>query len=277
MKKKEKKLTLLGDLLGVIGGLAIFATPFWFMLINSLKDRRAANKLNMALPEVFHWENYLEVIKTNDYMLITGFKNSAIITIVSVLLLIITCSMAGYVVQRRRSKTVATFSFLMMAGLMLPPAILPTIKLLQGLHVYKTLFGMILVEVALQSPFSIMMYRSFINSIPVELEEAAYLDGCSKWKIFSNVVFPLLKPVTSTIIILNAVNIFNDFMNALYFLPGAKNVTVQMSLYNFHGQFATSYNLLFADVILLTIPMLILFLVFNQKIVDGMVAGSVKG
>ena len=275
--KKEKKLTFLADVIGIIVGVAIFAIPFIFMLINSLKDRRGANQLSMALPEVFHWENYLEVIKTNDYMLLTGFKNSAIITVVSVLMLIVFCSMAGYVVQRRRSKLISTFSFCMMAGLMLPPAILPTIKLLQGLHVYKTLFGMILVEVALQSPFTIMMYRSFISSVPMELEEAAYLDGCSKWGIFSKIIFPLLKPVTSTIIILNAVNIFNDFMNALYFLPGAKNVTVQMSLYNFHGQFATSYNLLFADVILLTIPMLILFLIFNQKIVDGMVAGSVKG
>lgn len=89
--------------------------------------------------------------------------------------------------------------------------------------------------------------------------------------------FPLLKPVTSTIIILNAVTIFNDFTNPLYFLPGNDNVTVQLTLYNFMGRYSSSYNLLFADVLIITIPMLILFLFFNKKIVDGMVAGAVKG
>ena len=160
---------------------------------------------------------------------------------------------------------------------MIPPAILPTIWIMQGLHIYKTLFGMILIEIALQIPFDIMIYRGFMSSIPVELEEAGYIDGCSKIRLFSSIIFPLLKPATATIIILNAVTIFNDFTNPLYFLPGNENTTIQLTLYNFKGQYASSYNLLFADVILITIPMLILFLIFNKRIVDGMVAGSVKG
>ena len=164
-----------------------------------------------------------------------------------------------------------------MTGLMIPPAILPTIWIMQGLHIYKTMTGMILVETALQIPFTIMLYRGFMNTIPVELEEAGYIDGCTRGKLFAQIVFPLLKPVTSTIIILNAVTIFNDFTNPLYFLPGNENVTVQLTLYNFMGRYSSSYNLLFADVLIITIPMLILFLIFNQKIVDGMVAGAVKG
>ena len=103
------------------------------------------------------------------------------------------------------------------------------------------------------------------------------IDGCNKWQIFSRVVFPLLKPVTSTVIILNAVTIFNDFTNPLYFWPGTQNATVQLTLYTYMGQYSSSYNMLFADVILITIPMLILFLIFNKKIIDGMVAGAVKG
>lgn len=90
-------------------------------------------------------------------------------------------------------------------------------------------------------------------------------------------MFPLLKPVSATVIILDAVTIFNDFQNPLYFFNGSKNATVQLTLYNFMGQFASEYNLLFADVIIITIPMLIIFLIFNRKIVDGMVAGAVKG
>lgn len=275
--KKQKRLTLLGDILGCIFGILIFATPFIFMLVNALKDRRGANLLELSLPEEFMWENFKEVFEANDYLIVTAFKNSIILTAGAVIMLIIVGSMAGYVLQRRTDRTTKAVSTLVMTGLMIPPAILPTIWIMQGLHLYKTMFGMILIETALQIPFTIMLYRGFMNTIPVELEEAGYIDGCTRGKMFVQIVFPLLKPVTSTIIILNAVTIFNDFTNPLYFLPGTENSTVQLTLYNFMGRYSSSYNLLFADVLIITIPMLILFLIFNQKIVDGMVAGAVKG
>jgi raffinose/stachyose/melibiose transport system permease protein len=275
--KKEKRLTLLGDILGCIFGILIFAVPFLFMLVNALKEKKEANLLSLSLPTSLEWSNFTEVIKSNNYQIITAFKNSIILTVGAVLLLIIVGSMAGYVLQRREDRTTKFVSNLVMTGLMIPPAILPTIWIMQGLHIYKTMFGMILVETALQIPFTIMLYKGFMNTIPIELEEAGYIDGCTRGRMFVQIVFPLLKPVTSTIIILNAVNIFNDFTNPLYFLPGSENITVQLTLYNFMGKYSSSYNLLFADVLIITIPMLILFLIFNQKIVDGMVAGAVKG
>ncbi len=116
-----------------------------------------------------------------------------------------------------------------------------------------------------------------MSSIPRDLEEAASIDGCNRWQIFQKVIFPLLKPVQATIIILVGVQTFNDFTNPLYFLPGAANTTVQLTLYNYKGQLGNSYNLLFADIIIITVPMLILFLFFNKRIVAGMVAGAVKG
>ncbi len=275
--KRQKRLTLLGDILGCIFGILIFATPFIFMLVNALKERREANLLELSLPTEFMWSNFAEVFEANDYLIVTAFKNSFILTIGAVIVLIVVGSMAGYVLQRRNDRTTKAVSTLVMTGLMIPPAILPTIWVMQGLHIYKTMFGMILVEAALQIPFTIMLYRGFMNTIPVELEEAGYIDGCTRGKMFVQIVFPLLKPVTSTIIILNAVTIFNDFTNPLYFLPGTDNSTVQLTLYNFMGRYSSSYNLLFADVLIITVPMLILFLIFNQKIVDGMVAGAVKG
>lgn len=275
--KRKKQLTLIGDIVGVLSAVIIFIIPFAFMLTNSLKDRRGASKLSLSLPEEFLWGNYAEVLTHNNGIVLTAFKNSLLITAGAVILLIITCAMSGYVLQRRKGKVMTAFNAVVMAGLMVPPAILPTISLMQGLHVYKTLFGMVLIEVALQTPFTIMLYRGFMSSIPVELEEAGYIDGCNRTKMFTAVIFPLLKPVTATVIILNAVNIFNDFTNPLYFLPGSKNATVQLTLYNFMGQFSSSYNLLFADVIVITVPMLILFIFFNKRIVDGMVAGAVKG
>lgn len=275
--KKRKRLLLLGDIIGMVSAIIIFVFPFLFMFINSLKDRREANLLSMALPKEFLWENYKKVFEANNYIVLTAFKNSFLLTILSVIGLIIVCSMAGYVLQRRKDRTMSVVNFIIMTGLMIPPAILPTIWIMQGLHVYRTLFGMVMVEIALQIPFDVMLYRGFIGTIPVELEEAGYIDGCKRASLFGRIIFPLLKPVTATVVILNAVGIFNDFTNPLYFLPGSKNATVQLTLYNFMGQYSNSYNLLFADVILITVPMLIVFIIFNKRIVDGMVAGSVKG
>lgn len=275
--KKKKTLFLIGDILGMLSAIIIFVFPFLFMFVNSLKDRREANLLSMSLPDQFHWENYKEVFEANNYIVLTAFKNSILLTVFSVAGLIIVCSMAGYVLQRRKDATMSVVNFIIMTGLMIPPAILPTIWVMQGLHIYRTLFGMIMVEIALQIPFDIMLYRGFIGTIPRELEEAGYIDGCKRSNLFARIIFPLLKPVTATVIILNSVGIFNDFTNPLYFLPGSKNATVQLTLYNFMGQYSNSYNLLFADVIIITIPMLIVFIIFNKRIVDGMVAGSVKG
>lgn len=274
---KKKKLYLIGDIIGVVAAILIFIIPFLFMLTNSLKERREANLLNLSLPEVFCWENFIEVFQANNYQLVTAFKNSILLVIGSVILLIITGSMCGYIIQRRNDRTTKAVNALIMTGLMVPATILPTIWVLQRLHLYKTMTGMILIEVALNLPFTIMLYRGFMNSIPLELEEAGYIDGCSRWKLYTTIIFPLLKPVTSTVIVIKAVTVFNDFTNPLYFLPGAENATVQLTLYNFMGQYESSYNLLFADVILITIPMLILFIFFNKRIVDGMVAGAVKG
>lgn len=113
-------------------------------------------------------------------------------------------------------------------------------------------------------------------SIPREIDESAIIDGCNGFRLFFQIIFPLLKPVTSTIIVLSSVTIFNDFVNPLYFLPGARNVTVQLALYNFMGRYLTTWNLLFATVVLISIPPLILFIFFNKKIIAGMTAGAIK-
>lgn len=277
MLQKEKRKTLIGDILGVIITVLIFIIPFYFMFVNSIKSKKEANQLSIAWPKEIHFENYVEVLTKSNGQLITAFKNSAMLTLCSVALLCLFGAMAGYAIQRRSDSKMKFVQSVIMLGLMIPASILPTIHLLQTLHLYKTMLGMILIEVALQLPFTIMLYRGYMASIPVELEESAKIDGCNSWQIFTKIIFPLLKPINATVIILDAVTIFNDFTNPLYFLPGAKNATVQLTLYNYKGQFASSYNLLFADIILITVPMLILFLIFNKKIVAGMVAGSVKG
>jgi raffinose/stachyose/melibiose transport system permease protein len=277
MEGKKRRNQIIGDIVGLILTAVIFLIPFYFMFVQSIKSKKEANRLSIAWPTELHFENYLEVIRHGNYQLVTAFKNSAILTLFTVLGLIITGAMAGYVIQRRKGKLMTTIQSVIMLGLMIPASILPTIRMLQSMGIYKTMFSMVMIEIALQTPFTIMLYRGFMSSIPVDLEEAASIDGCNRWQIFQKVIFPLLKPIQATIIILVGVQTFNDFTNPLYFLPGAANTTVQLTLYNYKGQLGNNYNLLFADIIIITVPMLILFLFFNKRIVAGMVAGAVKG
>jgi len=277
MEGKKRRNQIIGDIVGLILTAVIFLIPFYFMFVQSIKSKKEANRLSIAWPSELHFENYLEVIKHGNYQLVTAFKNSALLTLFTVLGLIVTGAMAGYVIQRRKGKLMTTIQSVIMLGLMIPASILPTIRMLQSMGIYKTMFSMVMIEIALQTPFTIMLYRGFMASIPVDLEEAASIDGCTRWQIFQKVIFPLLKPIQATIIILVGVQTFNDFTNPLYFLPGAANTTVQLTLYNYKGQLGNNYNLLFADIIIITVPMLILFLFFNKRIVAGMVAGAVKG
>jgi len=136
---------------------------------------------------------------------------------------------------------------------------------------------MILIQVAYGLSFSILLYRAFIATIPRDLDEAARIDGAKPTQIFFRVILPLLKPVTVTNIVVQSIGIFNDFTNPLYYLPGRENVTVQLTIYNFQSQFNTQYNLMFMNILLVTIPPLIVFIFFNRQIVAGMTAGAIKG
>ena len=275
MEGKRRRNQIIGDVVGVLLTVVLFLIPFYFMFVQSIKSKKESNRLSMAWPTEIHFDNYVEVFKKAN--LLTAFKNSALLTLFTVLGLLLTGAMAGYVIQRRKDRVTTAIQSVIMLGLMIPASILPTIRMLQAMHIYKTMFSMVMIEIALQTPFTVMLYRGFMASIPVDLEEAASIDGCNRWQIFQRVIFPLLKPIQATIIILVGVQTFNDFTNPLYFLPGAANATVQLTLYNFKGQASNSYNLLFDDIIMITVPMLILFLFFNKRIVAGMVAGAVKG
>lgn len=274
---RKKRHIFLEIILLIFTGV-IFGIPFFFVIINSFKTKAEASQMSMALPTEWNIvENYTKVFNASNRMVLTAFKNSAILTIISVPLIVITCSMLAFYIQRRSGKISDIISFIILTGLMIPPAIVPTIWVLEALNLYKTLWGLIFIEVALAIPFSTMLYRGFMGSIPKEIDESAVIDGCGTMRLFFQIIFPLLKPVTATIVILSSINVFNDFSNPLYFLPGAENATVQLTLYNFSGQYASSWNLLFADIVIISIPMLILFILFNKQIVSGMTSGAVKG
>jgi raffinose/stachyose/melibiose transport system permease protein len=134
-----------------------------------------------------------------------------------------------------------------------------------------------MVEVAFTMPFATLIFRAFMASIPSEIDEAAIMDGASPFHVFFSVILPLLQPAIITVIVVSSVGIYNDFVGPLYFLPGSQNVTVQLTLYSFISQFNSQWNLLFADVVVITIPPLIMFIFFQRQIVSGMTSGAVRG
>jgi raffinose/stachyose/melibiose transport system permease protein len=137
---------------------------------------------------------------------------------------------------------------------------------------------MILVEVAFLLPFATLIFRTFMSSIPRDLDEAAIMDGAGPLRVFFFVILPLLRPAIVTVIVVSSVAVYNDFVGPLYFLPGNENVTVQLTLYSFISQFSTQWNLLFANAIIIIIPPLILFIFFQRQIVSGLAAGgAIKG
>jgi raffinose/stachyose/melibiose transport system permease protein len=258
--------------------LIVFILPFMFILLTASKTQQEASNLQFSWPtEWVLFENLATVIQNRNFIVLLAFLNSTILTVGSVILIVVLGAMVGFVLQRRITRWNGLIRALILAGLMIPPAIVPTIWIMQGAGLFKTLPGLILVEVALALPFSILLFSAFMSSVPKELDEAATLDGAGPLRLFLTIVMPLLKPVIVTVVVVEGVFIFNDFAHPLYFLPGDKIPTVQLLLYNFSGQDLTAWGLLFAFILLATLPPLIAYIFFNRQIQEGMTSGSVKG
>ncbi len=262
----------------VVLSVVVFLVPFAFIILTAVKDAQQAALLGFTWPHSFRFaQNLVEVLQARDYILIIAFINSTILTVVSVTGLVVLGAMVAFVLQRRPSRWSPLINFAVLTGLIMPPAVVPTIWVLQKFGLFATMPGLILVEIAFGLSFTVLLFRAFISTIPKELDEAAIIDGAGPLRLFFRVVMPLLRPVTVTVVVVQSVNIFNDFTNPLYFLPGDQNATVQLTLFNFQSQSNTSYNLLFMDILLIAIPPLLLYMFFNRQIVSGMTAGAVKG
>ncbi|WP_062298707.1 carbohydrate ABC transporter permease [Demequina maris] len=265
-------------LLGIVVTAVIFIVPFIFIFLTASKTRVEAASLEFSWPTEWAFvENLVEVIQARDYVLVTAFINSTILTVASVTLMVVFSAMVGYVLQRRSSRWNGLINFLVLAGLIVPPAVVPTIWVMQRLGLFKTMHGLVFIMVAFGMAFCVLMFRTFVATIPRELDEAAIMDGAGPIRLFFQVIFPLLRSVIVTVIVVQAVFVFNDFQAPLYFFPGSGNETVQVTLYNFQGQYSTAWNLLFMDILLITVPMLVMYIFFNRQIVAGMTSGAVKG
>jgi raffinose/stachyose/melibiose transport system permease protein len=256
----------------------VFVIPFAFIVLQAVKNETESRQLSFTWPTQFPiMDNIRQVFEARDYMLVIAFINSTVLTISSVALMVVLAAMVAYVLQRRASRWNVVVNLFVLMGLIIPPAVVPTVWVLQKVGLFKTMSGMIFIELAFGLAFCVLLFRAFIGSIPQDLDEAAMIDGASPTRLFFRVIFPLLRPVIVTVIVVQSVAVFNDFANPLYFFPGDANATVQLTLYNFRSQFTAQYNLLFMNILLITIPPLVAYMIFQRQIVAGMTAGAVKG
>ena len=276
--KPDRKVNLpLSILMWLI--VAVFAMPFYILIVYAVKPREATMLKNpLSLPTSLCWENFTEAIEKSKFTL--AFCNSLIATICGTLLLVIVCSMAAYVIVRReRSRFYNAWQYIFLAAVMLPfqTVMFPLYKNLVNLHMLNTLWGYVLVSVGFQLGFNIFLYCGFIKTVPLELEEAAQIDGCNAYGTYFKIVFPLLKPITMTVVVLAALGIWNDYQIALVVIMKDNVRTLPVAQQAFIGQQISYHNLAAAACLLSIIPMFLLFLFLQKFIVKGIAAGAVKG
>lgn len=253
----------------------IFLLPLALVVLNSFKSQAESFAMSFDLPKLFHFENYTTVIEKGK--ILGPLINSLIYSAATVLISVPLSAMAAFVTSRRRTKLHNFIYLFIVLGLTLSVNHIALMRIMQETHLINTRLGLSLIYSALQIPFNVFLYYGFISTVPQELDEAGIIDGCGPFRLFFRVVFPLLQPVTITIIVLCAFNTWNDFIFPLYYMNSSDKWPITVSVYQFFGRYQVSWNLVSADVVLMSLPVVLLYILGQKYIVTGMTAGSVKG
>jgi len=273
MKSGSKKSNIVFEILLWVLSIVIIY-PLLMVIFTSFKEKREASSLSVALPREWMWENYSKVLAEGSVF--RSLFNSVFVAVVTVVIVLATASLLSYAIVRRDTKGCRLIDKLMTFGIIAPFAAMPTMQLLQMLGIYGGLWGLILVYSALYLPFSYMMISSYIKGLPRDLDEAAVIDGATGMSLFIRVIAPLLKPIATTVMILVFMWAWNELQIPMYLLSSSTKYTLPMSVYSFYGAQSTSWNLVCADVIVVSLPIIILYCFAQKYIVDGMTAGAVK-
>lgn len=255
-------------------GCVVMLVPFFLALVNSVKTAPEAQNLKLSLPTEWHFENYLTVI--NEGKLLNAAVNGLIYSVSAVVIVLCICSFTAYIIVRRKDKLSALISSYFTIGVIVPSALIPTYLVLNILGLLGTYPGLILLYAAGGIPMAVFLYSGFVETIPKELDEAAFIDGAGVVRTFYMIIFPTLKPITSTVLVFTFMTVWNDFTAQLYY--GTQDMrAMPLSVYNFFGKYSQSWNLVFADVILTMLPVVIVYMLGQKYIISGMTSGAVKG
>ncbi len=253
----------------------VLLAPLLLILFNSFKTGKAAAEMNLALPASLEWSNFAVVIEKGK--LGTTFLNSMLYSVCSVLLCTLLCTMASYVLSRNRRRLHNFLYLFLVLGIAMPINFIPLMKVMQITNLMNTRIGIILLYTATQTPFNVFLIHSFVSKISPEIDEAAVIDGASPLGLFFRIVMPLMKPVLVTVMVLTFLNTWNEFVMPLYFLGSTDKWPMTLAVYNFFGMYFKDWNLVCADIVLTSLPVIVVYLLGQKYIVSGMTAGAVKG
>lgn len=254
-----------------------FLAPMFLTISISLRSRLEVAKNPLAFPTQLHFENYAEVFGRMDYL--RAIANTFGITLAVVALVVILAPLAAYPLARVSTRWTAIVYRLFLGGLTIPFVVIlvPLYLLMRDLHLINTYTGIVLLYTALNMPFAVFLYTSFISSIPRELEEASVIDGAAPLGTFRYIILPLLRPVSATLAMSVSLSVWNDFLIPLVFLHSPESRPIMVSVYSFLGQYGFDPITLFPAAVLGSLPLLIFFFALQRQIIAGVTAGAVKG
>lgn len=277
---KHKK-NMPGDvilLLLMLATIVIFVIPLYLAVLTAFKSKPELSRSVLALPQGLYLENFREGMRRSDFF--HSLRNSVLVTFPSVILIVLCASMSGYSVARHAQKTAALqlLDKVYLASLMIPFQILmiPVYRIYKALNLLNSLPGMVLMLTGTSIAYASFLYVGFVKSIPREIEESAYMDGCSEMKTFWIITFPLLKPVSATVAALHVMWLWNDFNISIILLQKEMVRTITVKQFYFFGQYTAEYGLAFAAAIVSMIPVIVCFAFMQKYIVNGIAAGAVK-
>lgn len=250
-----------------------FLFPVYALVTLSLKDQRQIAASPLSPPTAPTFDNFANAWQQASFG--SALLNSTVITVVSVVVLIAIGSFAAYFIARCGTRLGYGLYVLFLLGIVLPfqLGMIPLFSMVDDAGLLGTYQGMILFYTGIQLPFTIFLYTGFIRALPNDYADAALIDGASHFRAFRQVVFPLLRPVTGTVVILNAVFVWNDFLTPLLYLGGSERETIPVRVFSFVGQFVSDYGLVFAGLVLAALPILAIFLVLQKYVIKGFSSG----
>lgn len=282
MKQKRRTRLSLPAIFGWLGSFVVFI-PLYIIVVNSFKDRQLMNHNPLSWPASWNFGNYFEAIDMMGF--VNAFKNSIIITIFSVICILLIGGMAAWVLTRDHSRK-SKILFAIIVAIMLVPfqsimiplvQYMTKIKQIIGVPMLNTYYGVVFLYVGFGLSMCIFLCHGFIKSIPIELEEAAMIDGCNRWQTYWRIIFPNLTSIGMTVAILDVIWIWNDYLMPSLVLADPDKRTIQLSTFYFFGQYNIEWNLALAGLVLTILPVVIFYIFAQKYIIEGTVAGAVKG
>ena len=255
----------------------IFIIPALIVILNSFKPLGKILTETFSLPSELYLDNFKYVLENMNYPRI--FLNTVTICVFAIAITVLLSAMCAYRLARWNNKASNVILLILMASMTVPfqSIMLPLTKICKTLHLTNSIPGLILILIPLYCPMAVFIYQGFMKSIPYEIEEAAQIDGCTRVRTFFSIIFPLLKSATSSVVVLFTLQMWNDFTLPMIMLQSAEKKTITTTVYSFFSAYSMRWDYALTSLTLSAIPMILFFLFMQKYLINGIVAGSVKG